>query len=220
MLPCPMHSAPTLIYPEASVADSQLLSGGPSHSCGAVWNRYIAFNPAYSQSSLYSTMDHAITTPLFLITSLQPLCFHVIAHSFPQRRSAIRFAFNNLHTLSVATGGGTPRHSYSRLLRLCVFASLWQIPCSQQLAASCTSLCAIFRAPFLCFQSFAASFFQNTRGGGYLPFGRTFGRSGLQAFPLSDNPSGHPIRNVDSARTSNYHCCKLKVPGPWMKPQN
>jgi len=53
-------------------------------------------------------MDHTITTPLFLITSLQPLCFHVIAHSFPQRRSAIRFAFNNLHTLSVATGGGTP----------------------------------------------------------------------------------------------------------------
>ena len=28
------------------------------------------------------------------------------------------------------------------------------------------------------------------------------------------------IRNVDSARTSNYHCCKLKVPGPWMKPLN
>src|SRR6266404_8270200 len=108
MLPCPMHSAPTLIYPEASVADSPLLSGGSSHSCGAVWNRYIAFNPAYSQSSLYSTMEHAITTPLFLITSLQPLCFHVIAHSFPHRRSAIRFAFNNLHTLSVATGGGTP----------------------------------------------------------------------------------------------------------------
>ena len=28
------------------------------------------------------------------------------------------------------------------------------------------------------------------------------------------------IRNVDSARTSNYYCCKLKVPGPWMKPPN
>jgi hypothetical protein len=28
------------------------------------------------------------------------------------------------------------------------------------------------------------------------------------------------IRNVDAARTSNYHCCKLKVPGPWMKAQN
>ena len=36
--------------------------------------------------------------------------------------------------------------------------SLWQIPCSQQFAASCASLCALFRAPFLCFQSFGASF--------------------------------------------------------------
>ncbi len=34
----------------------------------------------------------------------------------------------------------------------------WQIPCSQQLAASCTSLCAFFRTPFLCFQELAASF--------------------------------------------------------------
>jgi len=29
-----------------------------------------------------------------------------------------------------------------------------------------------------------------------------------------------PIRNVDTAQTSNYHCCKRKVPGPWMKAQN
>ena len=35
---------------------------------------------------------------------------------------------------------------------------LWQISCSQQLAASCTFLCALFRAPFLGFQSVAASF--------------------------------------------------------------
>ena len=166
MLPCPMRSAPTLIYPEASVADSPLLSGGPSHSCGAVRIRYIAFDPAYSQSSLPLTMDHAITTPLFLITSLQPLCFHMIAHSFKQRRSAIRRAFNNLHTLSIATGGGTPRNSYSSLLRLCVSVSLWQIPCSQQLAASYS---ALFRAPFLCFQSFAASFSKTPGAGGTCP---------------------------------------------------
>jgi hypothetical protein len=57
-------------------------------------------------------------------------------------------------------------------------------------------------------------------GWGYLPFVSTFGNSGLEAFRLSTSPPGHPIRNVDSARTSNYHCCKLKVPGPWMKPQN
>src|SRR5882762_9865975 len=29
-----------------------------------------------------------------------------------------------------------------------------------------------------------------------------------------------PQRNVDAARTSNYHCCKLQVPGPWMKLPN
>jgi len=215
-----MPSAPTLIYPDANDAGFPLLSGGPSHSCRAVRNRYIAFNPAYSQSSLHSAMDHAITTLLFLITSLQPLCFHVIAHSFPQRRSTIRRAFNNLHTLSIATGGGTPRNSYSSLLRLCVSVSLWQIPCSQQLAASYSSLCALFRAPFLCFQSFAASFSKTPGVGGTLPFVPTFGRFGLQAFQLSDSPPGHPIRNVDVVRTSNYHCCKLKVPGPWMKPLN
>src|SRR5229473_729411 len=67
----------------------------------------------------------------------------------------------------------TLRHSYSRLLRLCVSVSLpaptrswWQIPCSQQLAASCTSLCALFRTPFLCFQSFAASFSKTPGVGG------------------------------------------------------
>jgi len=210
MLPCPMHSAPTLIYPDVGAAGSPL-SGGPSHSCGAVRNRYIAFNPAYSESSLYSIMDHAITTPFFLITSPQPLCFHVIAHSFPQRRSAIRRVFNNLRTLSINTRGVTLRHSYSRLLRLSVSVSLWQIPCSQQLAASCTSLCALFRAPFLCFQSFAASFSKTPGVGVPRPSHRQTVRC----------PEHAPaIRNVDAARTSNYHCCKLKVPGPWMKAQN
>jgi hypothetical protein len=119
MLPCPMHSAPTLIYPDAGAAGSPLLSCGPSR--GTVGNRYIASNPAYSQSRVNVAMDSAIATSLFLITSPQPLCFYVIAHSFPQRRSAIRRAFNNLRTLSIATGGGTPlRHSYSRLVRLSV----------------------------------------------------------------------------------------------------
>ena len=185
MLPCPMHSAPTLIYLEASAAGSPLLSGGPSYSCGAVRNRYIPFNPAYSQSSLYSAMNDAITTPLFLITSLQLLCFHVIAHPFPRRRSAIRRAFNNLHTLLIATRGGTLWHSYSRLLRLCASVSPWQIPCSQQLAASCISLCALFRAPFLCFQSFAASFAKTPGVGGTCPSSQpsdvpVFRRSGFQ----------------------------------------
>src|SRR6266478_8214643 len=40
----------------------------------------------------------------------------------------------------------------------CVSVSLWQIPCSQKLAASLASLCPLFRTPFLCFQELAASF--------------------------------------------------------------
>jgi hypothetical protein len=112
----PCTPLPTLVYSQASVTGSPLPSCGPSHSCGAVRSRYIACKPAYSQSSLYSTMGHAITTPLFLITSLQPLCFHVIAHSFPQRSSAIRRAFNNLRTLSIATAGGTPLPSSPKRL--------------------------------------------------------------------------------------------------------
>src|SRR5882762_6855406 len=29
-----------------------------------------------------------------------------------------------------------------------------------------------------------------------------------------------PQHNVDAGRTSNYHCCKLQVPGQWMKLPN
>ncbi len=36
--------------------------------------------------------------------------------------------------------------------------SLWQTPCSQQFAASLSSLCSLFGTPFLCFQQLAASF--------------------------------------------------------------
>src|SRR5713226_2940004 len=43
-----------------------------------------------------------------------------------------------------------------RCLRVSV--SLWQIPCSQQFAASLSSLCPLFCTPFLCFQPLAASF--------------------------------------------------------------
>jgi len=62
-------------------------------SFGIRRGRYIAFPPAYSQSRANATMESVITTPLFLITSMQPLCFHVIAHSFA---SALSCAFSLL----------------------------------------------------------------------------------------------------------------------------
>src|SRR6266404_8223694 len=42
--------------------------------------------------------------------------------------------------------------------RLSVSVSLWQIPRSQKLTPSLSSLCPLFRTPFLCFQELAASF--------------------------------------------------------------
>src|ERR1700730_5033257 len=53
-----------------------------------------------------------------------------------------------------------------RSRRLCVSVPLWQIPCSQQFAASLASLCALLRTPVVCFQSFAASFTKTPGGGG------------------------------------------------------
>src|SRR6266404_5979079 len=47
-------------------------------------------------------------SPLPPITSLQPLQFHAITHSFAQRRSAKPFRIKRLRTLFIATGGGTP----------------------------------------------------------------------------------------------------------------
>src|SRR6266849_1481541 len=101
-----MHSTPTLVCPAASSVGSPALFCGRSHSCRAVGNRYIGSNPAYSQRRVDVTMDHAIATSLFLITSMQPFCFHAIANSSPQRGFAIRCPFNNLRTLSNAIGGG------------------------------------------------------------------------------------------------------------------
>jgi len=54
-------------------------------------------------------------TPSFLITSLQPLQFQAITHSFAQRRSAILPVLNSFRTLSIATGvvpSGSPTTHY------------------------------------------------------------------------------------------------------------
>ncbi len=98
------------------------------------------------------------STPLLPITSLQPQQFHAITHSFAQRRAAIPPIFNGFRTLSIATGVYTPPNVPFRTSPPLCSVPRWQIPCSQKLAASLSSLCALFRAPFLCFQELAASF--------------------------------------------------------------
>jgi hypothetical protein len=167
-------------------------SCGPSHSCGAGRNRYIASRPAYSQSRVNVTMDRAIATPLFPVITMQPLCFHAIAHSFPQRRSAVRRAFDNLRTLSVVLEGGTP---------------LLREPGPLFFAASLFSYSYELLFPQL------PRFHNHPHCPGVDPDSRHSDPDGFQR-PI------RPIHNVDAARTSNYHCCKVKVPGPWMKPQN
>src|SRR5260370_42404589 len=88
------------------------------------------------------------------------------------RGVSIPSALSRFHILPVTTGVYVPhQHPYSGLRRLRVSVSLWQIPCSQKLAASLSSLCPLFRAPFLCFQELAASFCKTPGVGGSLqPF--------------------------------------------------
>ena len=107
-------------------------------------------------------------TPFPPFTYIQIPRFHAITHSFAQRESAISPAFNNFRTLSVTTGvypNGSPLHAL--VPSPASTRSGWQTPCSQQFAASLVSLCTLFRTPFLCFQSFVASFAKTPGGGGH-----------------------------------------------------
>ena len=95
-----------LRLPVASAQTKHLARSPTVWSFGIRRGRYIAFTPAYSQNRASRVMERAITTPLFLITSIQPLYFHTIARSFAC--ATISHAFNSLRTLSIAIGGGTP----------------------------------------------------------------------------------------------------------------
>ena len=148
-----------------------------------------------SLRSLPVVTTHHLLPPVFR----PPLCFHALTN--PSSRKPFIFT-----SIQIPRGcGGTSLQSPSQLV------PLWQIHCFQVFAASFSSLCALFCPPSLGFQSFAASFPKTPGWGVPRPSYR-------QTVRCSKRPSA--IRNVDSARTSNYHCCKLKVPGPWMKPPN
>jgi hypothetical protein len=109
-------------------------------------------------------------TPFPPITYIQAPCFHAITHSFAQRQSATSPAFNSFRTLSVTTGvyaNGFPLHALrTSAPSPAATRSGWQIPCYQQFAAFLVSLCTLSRTPFLCFQSFAASFTKTLGGRG------------------------------------------------------
>ncbi len=61
---------------------------------------------------LFCSLDHlSALSPLPLITSLQPLRFHALTHSFAQRRPAKPCPLKRLRTLSITTGVVPPRCS-------------------------------------------------------------------------------------------------------------
>jgi len=104
MLPFPMRSAPILARslataprPVATVAT------------GFRWTFRPSDLPTFRRSDKRSS--------LFPITSLQPLHFHAIAHSFAQRRHVISPAFSSLRTLLPLTANiFSPTHYFSSAL--------------------------------------------------------------------------------------------------------
>jgi hypothetical protein len=105
------------------------------------------------------------STPLLLITSLQPQQFHAITHSFAQRRAVIPCFSKSLRTLSITTGVYLEVAPDDKLSRL----QARQLFCLHRPGASLPSLFALFYARFLCFQSVAASFPKTPGWGGYHP---------------------------------------------------
>jgi len=94
-----------------------------------------------------------ITSHLFL----SPLCFHNLTN--PCSRNCFRFT-----SVQIPRGVGVKKHKVPTFFSV-HFVPLWQIHLFQKLAASLSSLCALFRTRFLCLQSFAASFPKHPGGG-------------------------------------------------------
>jgi len=99
MLPFSMLSAPTLVCSAANRAGSLLPFAEPWDSFKLSERRRI---PLHTASPVRPRRDFTLTpvlTPLFPITSIQPLYFHTIAHSFAPRRHLIPSIFNSFRTL-------------------------------------------------------------------------------------------------------------------------
>jgi hypothetical protein len=154
------------------------------------------FRPLSSDRRRASGTQSVKRIPLLLITSLQPQYFPAITHSFAQWKSIIPRNINSLRTLSVVT-------------EVCALQPpnpLCASVANPTFSAAC-HLFAIFSAHVFFFFVFNALQPLLQRHSGWGPA------------VSSPKPSMQP-RNVDTAHTSNYDSCKLKVPGPWTKPLN
>ncbi len=112
---------------------------------------------------------------------LSPLCFHTLTNPF----SCNPFLFTSIQH-PPGCGLRNPKLSTDFSVRS---VPLWQIHLFQELAASLSSLCTLFRTRFLCFQSFAASF-PKTPGVGTLLDGARWLPRGRLDVPLALRSGG------------------------------
>ena len=130
------HQLPTLL----------LLRSQRSLRCA--FSRLRAINP-FASYHIPATPAVSYDYALFCATARRhPSYFQWLPHSFDRH------------------GGVPPPTFLSGPRRFSASVPRWQIPCSQKLAASLSSLCALFGTRSLCFQPLAASF-AKTPGWGY-----------------------------------------------------
>ena len=129
------------------------------------------------RSDLRTFRRSDIASSFLPITSLQPLRFHAIAHSFPQRRQPISFSLNSFRTLLPLTTDSFFRTHISARSRgvslglswVLVFTSHRSRVTSHAFSYSCrlfvVSLPSFLRS-FRLFSIACSLFSENTRGGG------------------------------------------------------
>jgi hypothetical protein len=118
------------------------------------------FRPLSSDRRRASGTQSVKLTPLLLITSLQSQYFHAITHSFVRNGNPLSLGISTACALCPSS-------------RKCTLFSpqilsvpLWQIPRSQQLATSLSSLAVFFAHVFFVFNALPASFAKTLGLGG------------------------------------------------------
>jgi hypothetical protein len=129
-----------LLFPQPLCFDNDLNcpGGGPSSAPfqgDASMARCTKGQKCGFVSPLFATLTHSLSRKSFP------------CHSYENTRDGAGIVISQSPILSVRS---VPVPAPTR--------SGWQIPCSQKLAASLSSLCALFCTGFLCFQELAASF--------------------------------------------------------------
>src|SRR5882762_2862578 len=130
---------------------------------------------------IYGTFRRSVIASSFLpITSLQPLHFHAIAHSFAQRRHAIPPILSSLHTLlPLTTNLFSPTHYFRSVFNFFPASSV-----KPRVLKDLQPLWHLQKSQVLCNQANPASFCKNTRVGGiFQPQASSFKPQEVLPFP-------------------------------------